>query len=113
MKIESNKLIRNNISRNNIKYNIINIEPKLNEIDILRKYIRNRLNSFNFNDKIIIYVTTIKLCDFISKELNILKYYADFVDKENQFELFINNNNKNRIIVSTSVLGLEIDLYNI
>ena len=64
------------------------------------------------NNKIIIYVTTTKLCDFISKKLNINKYYANYNDKEIEFELFKSNINY-KIIVATSALKIEINMDNI
>jgi len=76
----------------------------------LKNYAFTRLKEIDINDKIIIYVTTTKLCDFIAKELNCLKYYANFDDKENYFKLF-KNDSKYRLMVATNALGLGIDLY--
>jgi len=76
----------------------------------LKNYAFTRLKEIDINDKIIIYITTTKLCDYIAKELNCLKYYANFDDKKNHFNLF-KNDLKNRLIVATSALGLGINLY--
>jgi len=76
----------------------------------LKNYAFNRLKEIYIDDKIIIYVTTTKLCDFIAKELNCLKYYANFDDKKNYFELF-KNDLKHRLMVATNALGFEINLY--
>jgi len=76
----------------------------------LKNYVFTRLKEIDINDKIIIYVTTTNLCDYIAKELNCLKYYANFDDKENHFDLF-KNDLKHRLMVATNALGLGIDLY--
>ena len=111
MKLSSNLLIRNSVSRSNIKYQLIYHKSK-SEIDDLKAYINLRKSQLKNNDKIIIYVTNIKLCDFISKELNIDKYYANYKDKEIEFEQFKTDVN-HQIMVATSALGLGIDMDNI
>jgi len=110
MKIRFNKLIRNNVTKNNIKYQIIEFQRNQNEMIELKNYAFTRLKEIDINDKIIIYVTTTKLCDYIAKELNCLKYYANFDDKENHFKLF-KNDSKHRLMVATNALGLGINLY--
>jgi len=110
IKIRFNKLIRNNVTKNNIKYQIIELQRNQNEIIELKNYAFTRLKEIDINDKIIIYITTTNLCDYIAKELNCLKYYANFDDKENHFDLF-KNNSKHRLMVATNALGLGIDLY--
>jgi len=110
IKIQFNKLIRNNVTKNNIKYQIIELQRNQNEMIELKNYIFTRLKEIDINDKIIIYVTTTNLCDYIAKELNYLKYYANFNNKKYHFDLF-KNDSKNRLIVATNALNLGINLY--
>ena len=66
------------------------------------------LSKLEEKEKIIIFTNTENSCNYISKELNILKYYSKLENKTEILQDYLTNNNT-KALVSTNALGVGLD----
>ena len=106
--ITNNTIIRGTTSRANISYNIQYLNKNENIINKLKYLFNILLLKLKDKEKIIIFTTTEESCNYISKQLDILKYYSKLENKSQILNSYLTNNN-NKAIVTTNALGVGLD----
>ena len=111
MNLTHNTIIKADTTRNNVKY-IVKTHTNADKMSDLKECLTEIMLHINENEKVIIYVTNIKLCKDIAEELNCKAYYSSLTKKENILQDFLTNNNQ-KILISTSALSMGVDAFNI
>ena len=76
MNLTQNTIIKANTARNNVKY-IVKTHTDVDKISDLKNNLTKIMLHINENEKVIIYVTSIKLCKDIAEELNCIAYFLN------------------------------------
>ena len=108
------KLIKSSSTRNNLKY--IVYEMKTNDFfKELSIYLKDHVyKNCDQNDKIIVYINTIKQCEKLAKYLNCLFYHGQMSieERKSTYNKFSNNSTSN-LIIATNALSAGINISSI
>ncbi|KAH8797897.1 P-loop containing nucleoside triphosphate hydrolase protein, partial [Xylogone sp. PMI_703] len=112
-KVVHNEIIRGSTTRGNISYNIIDkSSDNKPEVDILIDLLNNKIYpNLKSDEKVIIFTSTYKSVDFLSKHLQIPGYYS-IKDKDDKSEILkdFTSNPRTRALIGTSALEVGLDI---
>ena len=111
--IENNRVIRGSSNRSNISYKHIYYKTKEEELLEINRVIKEiERRDTNVENKVLIFVSSIKVGNKLKDLLNLNFIYSTLKDKDTLLNSFLNRNT-NRVLITTSILEVGLDLKNI
>ena len=111
--IGNNRVIRGSSNRSNISYKRIYYKTKEEELLEINRVIKEiERRDTNVENKVLIFVSSIKVGNKLKDLLNLDFIYSTLKDKDTLLNSFLNRNT-NRVLITTSILEVGLDLKNI